>query len=51
MALPPLPTLKELIRLFNLRAKQQLSQNFIMDLNVSGTHASFPKTHPALGEL
>ncbi|KAJ1786456.1 hypothetical protein LPJ59_005928 [Coemansia sp. RSA 2399] len=33
--LPKLPSIRELVRLYNLRAKQQLSQNFIMDKNVT----------------
>lgn len=33
--LPKLPSIRDLIRLYNLRAKQQLSQNFIMDKNVT----------------
>jgi len=49
MALPPLPTIRDLIRLFGLRAKQQLSQNFILDLNVSNKIIS--KTAANIGPL
>ena len=37
MALPSLPTLRDLIKLFGLSAKQELSQNFLLDLNVTST--------------
>jgi len=35
MRLPPLPTVRDLIQIYKLRARKQLSQNFIMDENVT----------------
>lgn len=38
--LPPLPKISDLLRLYGVSAKKQLSQNFILDLNVTEKIAS-----------
>jgi hypothetical protein len=41
LKLPPMPSPRELVRLYRLSAVKELSQNFILDLNVTGTRLYF----------
>jgi hypothetical protein len=36
MRLPAIPSVSELLRIYRVSAKQNLSQNFLLDVNVAG---------------
>lgn len=35
MKLPPLPTLRDILKIYNLQASKQLSQNFLLNMNIT----------------
>ena len=53
MRLPPLPTIGQVIQLYKLTAKQKLSQNFLLDLNITErmVRAAGPVSNAALIEV
>lgn len=53
LRLPPLPTIGQVIQLYKLSAKQKLSQNFLLDLNITDrmVRAAGPVTDSTLIEV
>jgi hypothetical protein len=47
-ALPRLPSIRELIKLYGLSAKSQLSQNFILDKNITGKNNNYRECKKAI---
>lgn len=41
--LPPLPALRDFIHMYRLKAKKVLSQNYLMDMNITRKVASLAK--------
>lgn len=51
LALPPLPSLKQLLGIYRLQAKKQLSQNFLLNESVLSTHTAPPSNRRWQGTL
>ena len=48
VVLPPLPKVSDILRIYGVRAKKQLSQNFILDQNITGMYQCLCLLHNLL---